>query len=679
MKKIFLLVIILSNIFFLSCNKQILKTENKWKEDIIYTEKGEEYKCRVTKITPDSIYIVTSDTLLTFPQKEVRSIDLAQKREGYLWQTTKDITDPILLQSLKTNLSEFRDKKYVDIYCKKHLKIEKDSSYTYSTRCIRAICSEKGKNAGNINFNYSTKEEKLEINFGRTITGEGEVLYLRENAIEDASIYSRIPPYENAHERKIALREVKPGKFLDFGVTISGKISEDFPFILETTLGSSGPTLKSIIRVETPRYFDIAWQNWKIEEPELKFSGKNKILHWETDLLEAYEDEDNAPPKSYIFPRITAGIQNNWEKISQNFEKHLEGKYTPQNSEPEEIYQEIIDLIRFVDVPSYKYNCYPKSIKEILENKLANSLDKTSLLYSALISQGYTAELVLVRSKTRGELAKNVPSLYQFDGALIKLRGNFLDPSLELNPYGYVRPEYQGTTGLSVTKNEFIKIPLFEPDKEKTSISRTIELNEKGKAEIEETMIFLGSMATSLKSLRYMREEDKKNMIESYLNANIPGSNITDLSLIHIEDAAPVVKIDIKYRAKGLALKQGNFLLFHIPGIEYSAYSVGARMRKYPVYWGKLEKEENEINIKIPEGYAVRYLPKEINLSNPYIEFKNTLLKDEKTITYTDYYINKKELIPVEYYQEYKNAITQIAELSEEWIILEKELSTEKE
>jgi hypothetical protein len=672
MKKSIISIIILLNIFLSSCSKQYLKSESEWKEDIIYTEKGEEYKCRVTKITPDSIYITTSDAELTLPQKEIRSIDLAQQREGHLWKKTKDITDPILLQSLKTDLSEFADKKYVDIYRKIHLKIEKDSSYAYSIRGIRAICSEKGRSAGNINFNYLSKEEKMKINFGRTITNEGDVLHLRENAIEDASIYARIPPYENARERKIALREVKPGNFLDFKVTIYGKISKNFPFILEKTLGSSGPTLKSIVRVEAPRYFDIAWQNWKIEEPELRFSGRNKILHWKIDLIEAFEDEDNAPPKSYVFPRITAGINSNWEKISQNFNKHLEGEYTPKSSEPEKIYKEINDLIRFVDIPSYKFARYPKSVEEILENKLANSLDKTYLLYSALLSKEHPAELILVRSKTRGGLAKNVPSLYQFDGALIKLKGTFLDPSSELNPYGYIRPEYQGVLGLSVTKNEFVQIPLFEPDKEKTSISRIIELNEKGEAKIEENLNFLGSMALSLKSLRYMREEDKKNIIESYLNRNIPGSNITDLSFKHIVDEVPEVQINVKYQAKGLALKQGKFLLFHIPGIQYSAYSVGASIRKYPIYWGKLEKEENEIKINIPEDYTVRYLPKEISLSNPFIEFKNTLLKDAKTITYTDYYIDKKELIPVDYYAEYKDIITQIAELSEEWIILEK-------
>lgn len=672
MKKVFVFLAIFLNIFLPQCSKQFLNNESEWMEDIIYTEKGEEYKCRVTKITDDSIYIKTPDTELTFPKEKIRSIDLAQKREGHLWKNVKDITDPILLQSLKSNLSEFADKKYVDIYCKRHLTIKKDSSYAYSIRCIRAICSEKGRDAGNIRFNYLSKEEQMEINFGRTITKEGEVLHLRENAIEDASIYSRIPPYENAHEIKIALREVKPGNFLDFKVTIYGKISKESPFILENTLGSSGPTLKSIIRVEAPRYFDIAWQNWKIEEPSLRFSGRNKILHWETDFLEEIEDEDNAPPKSYIFPRITAGIKDNWERISQNFKKYLEEKYTPHNQEPKDIYKEIINLIRFVDVPSYTYKCYPKSLEEILESKLANSLDKTSLLYSALVSQGYTAELVLVRSKTRGKIAKNVPSLYQFDGALIKLGETFLDPSSELTPYGYIRPEYQGTTGLSVTKNEFVQIPLFEPDKEKTSVFRTIELNEKGEAKIEENLKFLGSMALSLKSLRYMREEDKKNIIESYLNRNIPGSKIIDLSLMHIEEEVPQVEIDIKYSAKGLALKQGNFLLFHIPGINYSAYSVGATERKYPIYWGKLEKEENKIKINIPEDYTVRYLPKEINLSNAFIEFKNSLEKNEITITYTDHYIDKKELIPVEYYSEYKDAITQIAELSEEWIILEK-------
>jgi hypothetical protein len=671
MKKVFI-ILILINIFIFSCNRQALKNESEWEEDIIYTEKGEEYKCRVIKITLDSIYITTSEGKVTFPQKEVQSIDLAKKREGYLWKTIKDINDPILLQSLKTDLSKFADKKYVDIYLRKELKIKKDSSYAYSIRCIRAICSEKGRSDGNINFEYQSKEEDIEINFARTITKEGEIFHLRENAIEDASVYSRIPPYENTHETKIAMREVKPGNFLDFKVTIYGKISKEFPFILENTLGSAGPTLKSIIRVEAPRNFDIAWQNWRTDKPELKFSGRNKIFEWKIGFLEEVEKEENAPPKSYIFPRITAGLKNDWNKVAQDFEKHLEGEYTSEKKDPEDIYKKITSLIRFVDIPSYESNVYPKDVEEILENKLANSLDKARLLYSAFKSQELPAELVLVRSKTRGELAKNVQSLYQFDGALVKIGETFLDPSSELNPYGYVRAEYQGTEGLSVTKNEFVQVPLLKPEEEKTLIYRKIELNEKGEATTEEKMTFLGEMATSLKTLRYMREEDKKNMIESYLNRSIPGSSIIDLSLMNIDNDAPEVEIDIKYKAKGLALKQGNFLLFHVPGVKYSAYSVGATERKYPIYWGKLSKEENKIKINIPEDYTVRYLPKEISLSNPYIEFKNTILKDEKTITYTDYYIDKEELIPVDYYAEYKDIITQIAELSEEWIILEK-------
>jgi len=672
MRKYTIIPIIILNILFISCGRQVLKSNIEWKEDIVYTEKGEEYKCRVTKITPDSIYISTAEGSLTLPQNEVRGIDLAKKREGYLWKTTKDITDPILLQSLKTDLSEFSDKNYVDVYCERHLKIKEDSSYAYSIRYIRAICSEKGRNAGNINFSYLSREEKMEINFGRTITEEGKVLHLRENAIEDASIYSRTPAYENAHERKIALREVKPGNFLDFKVTTYGKISEDFPFILETTLGSSGLTLKSIIKVEAPRYFTINWENWKTKEPYLKFAGRNKIYEWKTDNLEAFEDESNSPPKSYIFPRITAGLKNDWGKITQNFTKRLKSEHNPQSESPENIYKEINELVRFVDVPSYKAACYPKSLEEILENKLANSLDKTFLLYSALKTKGHPAELILVRSKTRGKLSKEVPSLYQFDGALIKIGETFLDPSSELIPYGYIRPEYQGTTGFSVTQNEFVEIPLFEPDKEKTFVSRVIELGENGEAEIKEQMKFSGSMAANLKSLRYMRQEDKKNMLESYLNRNIPGSNIIDFTLTHIEDQIPEVEIGIEYKANGLALKQGDFLLFHIPGINYSAYSVGATERKYPIYWGKLAKDENEIKINFPNNYTVRYIPEEIDLSNLFIEFKNSIESDRASITYSDYYIDKKELVPVEYYPEYKDIITQIAELSEEWIILEK-------
>ncbi|MEO0294197.1 MAG: DUF3857 domain-containing protein [candidate division WOR-3 bacterium] len=672
MKKNKILSIILFFIFLISCNQRFLKKDKNWIEDIIYTEKGEEYKCKINKITSDSVYIETFEGNVVLPKKEISEIDFAKKREGFLWKTVKDITDPILLKSIKIDLSKFKDKKFVDVYLHKELEIKKDSTYSYSIRCIRGISSEKGRDGGNISFKYRSKEEKIEINFARTITKEGEVLPIRENAIEDASVFYAVPPYENLRERKIALREVKPGNFLDFKVTIKGKISKENPFVLESIIGGFEPIIKSIIRVKVPRNFNLVWQTWKLSEPELKFSGRNKILEWEIGPIEEITKEENMPPLPYIVPRVIVGLKNDWTEIIKDFKNHCKGEFFPKTKEPQEIYKEIVGLVKSVDVPSYLSNLYPKAMEEILENKFANLLDKSFLLYSALKTKGYPVELILVGSKTKGEIAKDVPSLYQFDGALVKLEDTFLEPSSELIPYGYVSSEYQNTVGLSIDKNEFVKIPLFEEEKEKTSIRRIVELRENGDAVIEEEIKNLGESAMLLKNFRYLRKEEKENIIEGYLNENIPGAILENVYFTHIEDLNPEVKVNVKYEIPELAIKQEDFLLLHLPGIKYSAYSVGTTERKNPIYWGKLKKEENEIIIKIPKGFKVRCLPKEIYFSLPFIEFKNSFTYLEESIIYKDYFSQKEEFFQKEVYPEYKEIMTKIAELSEEWIILEK-------
>ncbi len=667
MRKVMIIILAILS----SCTLQQVKKEKLWMEDRIYSENGEEYQCKVTKITNDSVYARTEEGEVAFPLRKVRSIDIAKKREGYQWRTTKDITDPILLGSLETKLSKYSDEGYVNIYCKKKLVIEKDSSYTFSIRSIRGIASLKGRTTGTITFDYRKNEEDMEINFARTITKEGEILHLREIAIEDASIYSRIPPYENLHERKFAMREVKPGNFLDFKVTIRGKISNLSPFIMDATLGGAGPLIKGIVEVTSPRDFELNYQQWKLGKPEIRRGNREKILKWEVDSLPALQEEGNRPPLPYILPRVVVGLKDSWQNIAKNFKEHLQNKYNPGTKKPDEIYREILTSIRFVDVPSFTVSPYPKNTKEIFNNRLANSLDKASLLYTALRSSGYTVDLILARSKERGEVALEIPSLYQFDGALLKVGDVFIDPASELNPYGYVRVKYQGTKGLSIEQKALIDIPLFPPDKEKLSTKRAIKLDKNGDGNVEEKLLFSGNQVLGLRQLKYMRKEERRNILESYINRTISGAEINSYSIEHLNDNAPEIKIDLSYRVPGLGLKEGNFILFHIPGLEYSAYSVGATERKYPIFWGHLSREEKEIKIYLPNNYRVRYLPSGISCSTGSLKFESSLKKAEDKIIYRDSYIDKKQVVPVDEYSEYKKAIMTIATLPQEWIILQ--------
>lgn len=669
MRKAFILPLF----FIFSCTILQVKKEKLWMEDVIYTNKGEEIECGIIEIDDEYVYAVTEDGDIVLRIEDLRSVDIAKRRRGYQWETIDDITDPILKEALNVDLSEYGDMGYVNIRVEKKFTINNDSSYIYSIRYIRAITEEKGRTAGTLAFNYRNKEENIEVDFARTITSEGRVLHLREIAIEDASVYSRIPPYENLHERKFAMREVKPGNILDFGVSINGKITDESPYVMDITLGDAGPTLSGIVEVVAPKDFELSWQEWNIEKPVITRGSNRKFIQWKVEDLPPLVQESNRPPITYILPRVVVGLENTWEKVIENFRLNLRGDYTAEGMTSEEIYKEIIRAVHFIDIPSYTSSPYPKSVKEITNNRVANSLDKAHLLYIAYRSAGLPIDFILVRSKERGELADEVPSLYQFDGALIKVGDDFLDPASELNPYGYVRVKYQGTKGLSLREKGFIDIPLFNADKEKVSIKREINLDENGDAHVDEHHSYFGNQVLLIRQLRYMREEEKRNAIESFINRSIPNAELKNYTIEHLGDITPEITFDLEYNAQALGLKEGDFILLHLPGIQYSAYSVGALERNYPIYWGVLSTSENEITIQIPEGYKIRYIPGGVEAGSNSLEFKSEVLKSGNKIIYRDSYIDKDEMVPVEEYTDYKKAIMQIATLPEEWIILEKE------
>lgn len=655
-----------------SCSLNYAKKEALWLEDMLYTTEGEEYECEILKIINDSVYVITEEGRLVFSRKDIKSVDIAKKREGYTWKTVSDITDTLLTKALSIDLSKYHEMGYVNIWTEKKLIIQEDLSYTYSVRIIRGVTSEKGRRAGTLSFNYRSEQEEMEINFARTITDDGKVLHLSAIALEDASIYSRIPPYENLHERKFAMREVKPGNILDFKVTTKGRITKESPYVLDITLGNPGPTIEGIIEVVAPKNLELACESWRIGSPDIKRDNSKKILQWKVSDLPALIRESARPPLAYILPRVVVGLPQNWESLAEQFRHYLKGDYEVTVKKPEDIYGEVISSIRFVDVPSFVSFPYPKNAKEIADNRLANSLDKAHLLYQAFRSSGYPVEIILVRSKERGVVAKGVPSLYQFDGALLKVGNDYLDPSSELTPYGYVRPKYQGTKGLSIMKKSLVDIPLFEPDKEKIVFDRDIRLDRDGNAIVKETVKFTGNHILDLRQLRYLREERIKNIMESFINKTIPDAKLISYSIEHLNDITQEIIFNLKYSVSSLGLKEKDFILLHIPGLEYSAYSVGAPTRNYPIYWGHLSKEEKKIIIHLPDGYKVRHIPPGISYSIESLEYNGTLRSLKNRIVYKDTYIDKKEMISVEEYPEYKEALMGIAMLPEGWIILEK-------
>jgi hypothetical protein len=379
------------------------------------------------------------------------------------------------------------------------------------------------------------------------------------------------------------------------------------------------------------------------------------------------------PPERYFYPRVVVSFKNDWRNILDWFNESIELDSTKiEEKTEEELYDNILRGIKFVDIPSNTYLVIPRNPNETIKNRYGNSLDKTFVLYSTLKENGYKPDLILVRSKESGPLAGNIPTLSQFDGALVKCRGVFLDPANESVPFGYVRPKYQRTKGVSISTKKLVEVPFLKPEDEMSYTYRTIYLSGDGGGKVKEVLTFSGNDVLYFRTWKYLREEERRKQLESYINSILPNASLKDYKIEHLEDLNPVMKITLDYTVPDIATKEGRYMLLHIPGINYTAYYVGVENRPYPVYYENLSLDEKKIRIYLPKGYRIRYVPEAVNYDSKPVKFTSKIKKTEKYIEYNDSYSVQMGLIPVEKYPEYRKGIMKMAEIPNRWIIIEK-------
>ena len=665
MKKLLLIAIALIS----SCTMPFVKKAPHTFNDMVYLKNGEEYHCEVIGTKDTFLIFITEKGETSMPLSKILSVDLARKRQGYNWKSVSDITDKTLLEALKFPLADFKGMGYVNIYVEKKLKINRDSTYVYTERYIRGITDERGRSAGNISKLYRWKNEKLQIDFARTVTGDGKVINLREIAIEDASIYSRYPEHENMHERKFAMPEVKPGNILDWEISIRGKITKENPFVMDEYIGDNGPTADAYFIVEFPSDFDVAYSVYGMTEPEVKKQGKNTTYVWHVKRIPPLLREIMSPPPVYLFPRVVAGLKSSWNDIVEEYKEFLSVKGTLS---PDSAYKLVLKTIKYIDVPSSGSCIFPRKAEEILKTKTGNSLEKAYLLYTLINKDKHHVELVLVRSKERGMVSVSTPSLLQFDGALVRCDSVWYDPSYEIIPPGYIRPEYQGVYALSLSSGAILKIPLLEPEKESETIRRSVKLYKNGDALIKDRWIYRGKKLLSIRAWKYLQEEERRKQIEGMIGNQFPNAELKRFSIEHLNDLCDSIVINTEYTVDKLGTVEGKFLLLKTPGILYSAYYVGMPERNYPIYLKTSGLSRTEIEILPPKGYRIHAYPENIKYDSPVSSFYSTYDRIKRKLIYTDEYVEKTDFVPSSRYQEYRECIMNMAKIPQRWIVFKK-------
>ncbi len=638
--------------------------------DILYLKNGEELRGKLLYLDSANVEFLAEGDTIEISIDSVTSIDLSKRREGDEWERAEDITDSVLKKTLKEDVSKYTYANYVNLFVETHIKIKSDSSYILRKRVIRKILTEQGKVSANVIYPYLSSNENADVLFARTVSRDGRVISIRDNAIEKMIAYSSVPQYQNLSYLKFALPAAEVGAITDFCIVKKGKPDEEHPVEFEILMGDKEPVIESRLIIETE--LPVNYQTFRMGKPKIFEKGEKKIYIFEIKEYKGIFKEPSMPKLSRILPKVIVALKTDWQTLAKKFRERIGEIKKEKKRKAKDIYYEVLKKIKYINISSRNYKVYPKNVDEILKEKAGNGLDKAFLLYYKLRKAGYDADLILCRRKCKGDLAEKVPSLLQFTSAIVKLGDVYLNPEDDVIKFGYIKPCYQGTKGLSINEGEIVEIPLMNENAEKVEDIKKVKLDEKGDAEIFEEIYLNGETEAEIRKWKELYPEEVKKRVENLINEVFPGAELLDYKITDFENFNKKMRIKLKYHAKDVAKIAGDYMLLKLPGIKYSARDVGIEKRKYPFKIGRKIKEINRIEIILPEGYKIEALPENVKINTKIGSYEARFKKGKNKLIFEDEYFINTDFIDTLDYADFKRLKEMMANLSDKWLFLKK-------
>ena len=672
--------------------------------DVLYMRKGEEYVGRLVEITEDKVmFDLAEEGRKTFELSEVQRVELGKSRPGSNWRTVEDIDDPLLLQIIDMSASAdsvYAGAGYVTLYQEHAYTLCEDGSVENTERTIQKVFLERGKRVANGARYYLSESSQATIDFGRTVTAEGEVVPVSDAAIQDGSVYSNYPDYQNLHKKNWALKKVKEGAIVDYQTRVSKERTGPLmPFCVDVSFGDNEPVIKEILKVTVPKKAACTFDTLRFEKGRyaVEEQADAMVYTWTVENNPELIVENSMPVGGDLWPRVAFAPKASWKELGKAYaavlNKHLKrnkalkkqvkalikGKKRKADK-ARALYEYMVKEIRTIPVPYHLYSLEPKDITQTYQKRYGNNLDKSLLFLGMLQQARIPARLCLIVPQNGGALMDKVPSLKHFTDCLVRVElkdeavyASVLDEKV---PFGALNGQVQNVKGLLIDRKraKLITTPLLTAQQEAEQRTITVTISEDGTFSVYEEGEYTGQSAADLRGVKVMKEEELKKAFQRSVSSIHPNAEMVRYTISDLNDLGTPVKYTLDYRIKDYALRAGETLIaFQIPDLDYTASSVGKATRVHPLDWATRTLERNSYTFETPEGFKVYHLPAPIRYNMPFMTYNAEFEQQDGRIIFSDAFQRMVIQAPASAYPQYKQGIETRARVAKEWIVLERE------
>jgi Domain of Unknown Function with PDB structure (DUF3857)/Transglutaminase-like superfamily len=337
------------------------------------------------------------------------------------------------------------------------------------------------------------------------------------------------------------------------------------------------------------------------------------------------------------------------------------------------LYNWVNENFEFNDVMDFSADFSPN---ELLKKRRANSGELNLILVALLREVGVEANPVILSTRQNGKPFYESAFLRQYNHTIahVELNGKplLMDCGNINRPPGILRTEAYNDKGYLVRKKDSKWIDIVPPISSQVS-NVNVELTEDGKFKGIVTALYKGILAAEKRQQTGL--DSTTNTLKKILIKNNPEWSIDSIVFKNLDKVKESFQQNIYLTINNVG-QISNDLIYLKPTLQsgWETNPFKNPVRIFPVEFAYPNNEQFVLNMKIPKGYKIEELPKQVSLTLPPDDGKFQYL-----ITERDNVINlvvkinlKKTVFPSDVYPYLKRFFDDIAAKLNEQIVLKK-------
>lgn len=580
--------------------------------------------------------------------------------------------------SLKTSVVE-RDADAEAIFWEVRVDDNPDGDLILSHYIRIKVFTERGRDSqSKIDIAYGKlygSEVRIKDIAARTIKPDGSIVELKKDDVLDRTIVKASGAKVKA--KSFAIPAIEPGCIIEYrwrefrlnenANYVRLEMQRDIPVqkvkYLIKPFPYEGYIMRSItmhgtntgFKKEKDGFFGTLMENMPALHEESRMPPEDQLRTW---ILIYYTREEKIDPEKYWFDygKRIFDVTKSLMKVNDDIRQTMTTATAGATTDEEKI-AKIYDFCRtkIRNISDDASGLTAEERKKLKENKSpADTLKRgmgtaadIDLLFASLASAaGFDARIVL--APDRGDLFfdKVIANAYFLTPSSIALRvGNdwkFYNPGMNYLPLGMLRWQEEGQESLISDPKQpvWIQTPMSGPEKSQVKRVGKFVLSEDGTLEGDLHVEYSGHFAVERKEENdddsvTQREDNLKDEWRSKMST----AELTNIRIENVSDYTKPLVYSFHVRVPGYAQRTGKRLFFQ-PAVFQKGVSplFSSADRKYQIYFHYPWSESDDINIQLPDGYALDNADAPAPFSGaPVSEYRPKLFgsKDGKMVFFT--------------------------------------------